>query len=47
MRGQVTGSAVTRQFVRKRIVGLKPMAGSPIMVANYYNVWNILEWDQS
>lgn len=32
--------------VRKGITGLKPMAGSPIIVANYYNTWNILEWDR-
>jgi len=29
--------------VRKGITGIKPMAGSPIIVANYYNSWNILE----
>jgi ABC-type transport system substrate-binding protein len=33
--------------VRKGITGNKPMAGSPIIVANYYNTWNILEWDRS
>jgi peptide/nickel transport system substrate-binding protein len=32
--------------VRKGITGIKPMAGSPIIVANYYNSWNILEWDR-
>ena len=33
--------------VRKGISGVKPMAGSPIVVANYYNTWNILEWDRT
>jgi peptide/nickel transport system substrate-binding protein len=33
--------------VRKGITGIKPMAGSPIIVANYYNTWNILEWDRT
>jgi len=32
--------------VRKGITGIKPMAGIPIIVANYYNRWNILEWDR-
>jgi len=33
--------------VRRGISGLKPTAGTPIVVANYYNSWNILEWDRS
>jgi hypothetical protein len=32
--------------VRHGITGLKPMAGTGLIVANYYNTWNILEWDR-
>lgn len=32
--------------VRHGITGLKPMAGTGIIVANYYNTWNVLEWDR-
>jgi peptide/nickel transport system substrate-binding protein len=33
--------------IRKGITGIKPMAGNPVIVANYYNTWNILEWDRN
>ena len=39
--------ATRASVVRKGIIGVKPMAGSPIVVANYYNTWNILDWDRS